>query len=160
MACGLLVLGVGCSGDEEGVEDPMAADGGAMSTPGMDGGLTPSDSPAAPGGVGGVGGYADSVGIGGALEGNTTQNAVSGEGEGAVSGPGTRFVKTHHLFIRSGPGMKYPKVGAVKFNQPVNVQAVYKKGRWVKIGEGQYVGSRYLGNTKNTKPWNVKKYAH
>lgn len=70
------------------------------------------------------------------------------------------FVKVPHLYIRTGPGMSYQPVGTIPFNHQITVQESLSNGRWIKIGEGQYVGGRYLSDTKNDKAWIPAKYAH
>ena len=87
-------------------------------------------------------------------------SVTAGQVMGALQSEGTRFVKVPSLYIRTGPGMKYKTVGTVQFNQEIQVLETLYNGAWIKIGEGQYIGGRYLSGSKNDKAWIPEKYAH
>ena len=76
-----------------------------------------------------------------------------------MGGEGTKYVKVPHLYVRSGPGMKYETLSTLPFGKAVNIIKTVRNGVWAKIGEGQYVGTRYLSDKKQEKAW-VPPYAH
>lgn len=157
--CGLTAFGIGCAGDESedgAMNDPVATDGSAGSaesgiaaTPGND--VTGSAGLNSP-----IGGNQSPIGnaMGAAA---SFMNAAKQQAEAKANG---LFVRVPHLYVRNGPGMKYQPVGTIKFNQQVQVVESLYNGNWVKIGEGQYVGGKYLSKTPNAKAWIPAKYAH
>ena len=72
----------------------------------------------------------------------------------------TLYVKVPHLYVRSGPSMQYLPVSTIPFNAPITVKGTLQGGTWIKINEGQYVGSKYLSTDKNATPWIPEDYAH
>lgn len=72
----------------------------------------------------------------------------------------TLYVKVPHLYVRTGPGMKYKPISTIPFNKAIQVQETVGNGSWVKIGEGQFVGTKFLSESKNSKVWIPAKYAH
>lgn len=55
---------------------------------------------------------------------------------------GTKYVKVDELSIRKNAGIKYEKVGILKYGDKVTV--LKTKGTWSKIGEDKWVNSKYL----------------
>ena len=87
-------------------------------------------------------------------------NTTAGKMMDSLNDEDKLYVKVPVLYIRSGPGMKYKTIGTVKFNEAIIVKEKLHKGAWIKLDEGQYVGGRYLSETKNDKAWIPAKYAH
>ena len=134
LACSMISLGISCSDDPEN---------------------STMDSPVAPSADGALGGAADSLTGGQVSAGDVMDSMTPSAGNGK-----TLYVKVPHLYIRKGPGMKYQPVGTIPFNQTITVQETVNKGAWFKIGEGQFVGSKYLSESKNAKAWIPAKYGH
>lgn len=88
------------------------------------------------------------------------ESSMSASGLFSSDSSKSLYVKVPHLYVRTGPGMKYQAIGTIPFNKEVKVLQSVSNGAWIKIGEGQYVGGRYLSTSKNEKAWIPAKYAH
>jgi hypothetical protein len=126
---------LGCSGDEQAeVKDPMA------STPGSD--QTPATPSAGTVENNMVPSMADD-----AMNKDTTGKMKSGNMEIAE---GIHYVTTGALNVRSGPGVSHPVVSTLPFQHKVSSKQ--KHGKWIKIGQDQYVYSEYLSTSMPKEP--------
>ncbi len=184
IALSLSTLVMSCSGDDETTTDGMTPDGqSAQAAPGSFGAPTQvgqsqlgQNSAAKPNSFGlpgtpaaVAGAAATQAGVNGqsqagkpgtpAVNGTQLQTSTAQSVETAPAGS-VLYVKTHSLNVRTGPGMSHKVIGVVNFNDSITVKEAVNNGRWIKIGEGQYVGGRYLSTTKNSSVTIPSKVAH
>lgn len=62
------------------------------------------------------------------------------------------YVRCAVLRIRSGPGVNHETVGYLTFNAEV-FPVESSSSSWVKIGEGKYIGRRFLSDQKNASQY-------
>ncbi len=67
----------------------------------------------------------------------------------APSAAGTGYVTTAGLNVRQGPGVSYPVVRVLGFGEQVTKVS---SGSWTKIGEGEFVYSAYIADSKPEAP--------
>jgi uncharacterized protein YgiM (DUF1202 family) len=155
---------VGCSDDDEKVEEPLeaaaqeesetpaaeSAAAEASSEPGSGSDAFPTDTPADPapvaaGGAGGAG-----------AEGLTGGAAPSDAGAYAYIMPASAakfmWVFTDHLNVRAEPSQSAAKLGKLRWGKKVAVLA--EQGDWVKISEGAWAARQHL--TDRVARWYAK----